>query len=158
MRWRFYLHFGLWFTLFAVLIWISAPIVGSAIVENRIGAAETNRSIDSYLRGLTGIENGSEKLPDAFRHLGKEGRLIVFVLNENAQSEFLGMMIGYISWPREVQIIKVSGPTVDKELADIKPSTVAGVVFCSVSPPAWLGHRVRLGSSIVLVPVTEAAP
>jgi len=158
MRWRFYLHFGLWFALFAVLIWISVPIVGPAIVENRIGPAATNRSIDSYLRALTGIENGSEKLPDAFRHLGKEGRLIVFVLNENAQSEFLGMMIGYVSWPREVQIIKVSGPTVDKELADIKPDTVAGVVFCSVSPPAWLGHRVRLGSSIVLVPVTEAAP
>src|SRR6266404_8759441 len=158
MRWRFYLHFGLWFALFAVLIWISAPIAGPAIVENRIGPAETNRSIDSYLRALTGIENGSEKLPDAFRHLGKEGRLVVFVLNENAQSEFLGMMIGYVSWPREVQIIKVSGPTVDKELADIKPDTVAGVVFCSVSPPAWLGHRVRFGSSIVLVPVTEAAP
>jgi hypothetical protein len=68
------------------------------------------------------------------------------------------MMIGYVSWPREVQLIKVAGPTVEKELANIEPHTVAGVVFCSVSPPSWLGHRIHLGSSIVLVPVSEATP
>ena len=158
MRWRLYLHFGLWSALFAVLIWISAPIVGRAIMENRIGPAETNRSIDDYLRALTGIENGSEKLPDTFRRLGKEGPLVIFVRNENAQSEFLGMMIGYVSWPREVRVIKVAAPTVEKELADIKPDSVAGLVFCAVNPPSWLGHRIRLGSSIVLVPVPEAAP
>lgn len=158
MRWLLYLHFSLWFALFTVFIWISAPIVGSAVMENRIGPAETNSSIDTYLRGLTGIEHGSEKLPEAFRHLGKEGRLIVFVRDENDQSQFLGMMIGYVSWPREVQIIGVPGETVDKELANIQPGAVAGVVFCSVSPPAWLQNRLRLGSSIVLVPVTQAAP
>ena len=158
MHWRFYLHFGLWFALFAVLIWISAPIVGSAVMENRVGPMETNRSIDTYLNALTGIEHGSEKLPDAFRHLGKEGRLIIFVRNGSSQSGFLGMMVGYVSWPREVQVVTVSVETVDKELANIQPGTVAGVVFCSVNPPTWLGHRIRLGSSIILVPMTEAGP
>jgi hypothetical protein len=67
-------------------------------------------------------------------------------------------MIGYVSWPREVQLIKVSGPTVENELTEIKPSSVTGVVFCSVEPPAWLQHRVRLGSNVILVPVSEAAP
>ncbi len=153
-----YLHFILWSALFAVFVWISAPIVGPAIRENRVGALETNRSIDAYLGALTGVEHGSEKLPDVFRRLGKDGSLIIFVRDENAQSEFLGMMIGYISWPREVQIIKVASPSVEKELVGIKPSSVAGVVFCSVDPPAWLQHRVPLGSGIILVPVTEAAP
>jgi hypothetical protein len=158
MRWLVYLHFSLWFALFAVFIWISAPIVGSAVMENRIGPVETNCSIDTYLRGLTGIEHGSEKISEAFRHLGKEGRLIIFVRNENDQSEFLGMMIGYLSWPREIQIVKVPGETVDKELANIQTGAVAGAVFCSVSPPPRLQNRLRLGSSIVLVPVTQAAP
>jgi hypothetical protein len=158
MRWRLYLHLALWCALFAVFVWISAPIVGPAIVENRVGSAETNLSINAYLHALTGIERGSEKLPDTFQRLGKNGRIVIFVRNENAQSEFLGMMIGYVSWPREVQLIKVAGPTVEKELANIEPHTVAGVVFCSVSPPSWLGHRIHLGSSIVLVPVSEATP
>ena len=150
-----YLHLALWCALFAVFVWISAPIVGPAVMENRIGPADTNRSIDAYLGALTGIEHGSEKLPDTFRRLGKDGRLVIFVRDENAQSEFLGMMVGYVSWPREVQIIKVAAPTVEKELADIKPGSVAGVVFCSINPPNWLGNRVRLGSSIILVPVSQ---
>ncbi|HST29884.1 MAG TPA: hypothetical protein VLK27_03475 [Chthoniobacterales bacterium] len=158
MRVRHYLHFVVWFALFALFIWISVPIVVPAMRENRFGPIETNRSIDAYLSALTGIEHGSEKLPDTFRRLGKEGKLVVFVRDENAQSEFLGMMIGYVSWPREVEVIKVPGSSVEKKLADIKPGSVAGVVFCSVDPPAWLQHRVPLGYSMTLVPVTEAAP
>jgi len=157
MRALRYLHFVLWCALVAIFVWIGAPIVASAIRENRLGPLETNRSIDAYLGALTGIEHGSEKLPDVFRRLGKDGSLLIFVRDENAQSEFLGMMIGYVSWPREVQIIKVTSPTVGKELADVKPSSVAGVVFCSADPPAWLQHRVSLGSGVVLVPLTEAA-
>ncbi|HET9801008.1 MAG TPA: hypothetical protein VFP82_04920 [Chthoniobacterales bacterium] len=152
------LHFVLWLALFALFVWISGPIIGPAVMENRIGPAETNRSIDAYLGALTGIEHGSEKLPERFGRMGKDGSLVIFVRDENAQSEFLGMMIGYVSWPREVQVIHVPGPTVEKELADIKPGSVAGVVFCSVDPPSWLQNRTRLGSSIIFVPVTQAVP
>lgn len=158
MRWRFYLHFALWSALFAALVWISAPMVGSAVMENRVGPAETNKTIDYYLSTLTSVQNGAEKFPEAFQRLGKDGRLIIFVRGGNPQSEFLGMMMGYISWPREVQLISVPGDMVDKEIVNIKPGTVAGVVFCSVNPPEWLQNRVRFGSSIILVPVTQAAP
>jgi len=158
MRIRFYFQVGLWCALFAVFLVKSIPIVGPALMENRIGPVEVNRSIDAYVRALTGVDRGSEKLRDTFRRLSKEGPLVIFVQDENAQSEFLGMMIGYVSWPREVRMIKVAGPTVEKELAEIKPDSVAGLVFCSVNPPEWLGKPVRLGSSIILVPVTEASP
>ena len=127
-------------------------------MENRVGSPETNKSIDSYLSTLTKIEHASEKFPDALRQLGKDGRLIIYTRSENPQSEFLGMMMAYISWPREVQIVKVSGDTVDKELADIKPGTVAGMVFCSVKPPPRLENRVHFGSKIILVPVPQAQP
>jgi hypothetical protein len=158
MRLRVYLHFALWCALFAAFVWISAPIVGSAIKENRVGPIETNASIDTYLRALTGLEHGSEKIPDIFRHLGKEGMLVIFVRDKDAPSEFLGMMIGYVSWPREVRVIEVTEETLEKEMADINSGSVAGLVFCSVDPPASLGKRVWLGSNLVLVPVTEAAP
>ena len=156
MRWQSYLHLGLWSVLLIALVWISAPIVGPAIMENRIGPAETNHSLDTYLGGLTKIEHGSEKFTDAFQGLGKAGRLIIFAREGNSQSEFLGMMMAYISWPREVQLIKVPRDTVDKELVEITPGLVAGVVFCSINPPPWLENRVRLGSSVILVPVTQA--
>lgn len=156
MRWRFYLHLGIWSALFVILIWISAPIVVPAVMENRIGAPETNKSIDYYLSALTKVDRGSDKYSDAFRRLGKDGRLIIFTRNGNSQSEFLGMMMAYISWPRDVQLIKVPGDTVDKELVNIKPGTVAGVLFCSVNPPSWLENRVQLGAGIILVPVTQS--
>ena len=155
---RVFLHWVLWAALFAVFIWIALPMVASAIKENRFGPTDTNRSIDAYLGALTGVDHGSEKLPDRFQRLGKGGKLVVFVRDENAQSEFLGMMVGYVSWPREVQIINVPGPTVEKEISHIEPGTVAGVVFCSVDPPPWLQHRISLGTGMILVPVTEAAP
>ena len=158
MRWRLYLHFALWSSLFAVFVWISAPVVGRAIKENRIGSIEANHSIDAYLRALTGIEHGSEKLPDIFGRLGKQGSLVIFVREEDSQSEFLGMMIGYVAWPREVRVIETSTETVEKQLADIKPNSVAGLVFCSVDPPVWLGKHVTLGRNMILVPLTEPAP
>lgn len=133
-------------------------MVGQAIRENRFGPAETNRSIDDYLRVLAGTEHATDKLSDTFARLDKEGSLVIFVRNENSPSEFLGMMIGYLSWPRQVQLIKVAGPTVEKELAEIKPGVVAGVVFCSVNPPPWLTNGMRLGSSMILVPGTGLRP
>ena len=132
-------------------------MVGSAVIENRVGPAETNKSIDYYLATLTKVEHGSDKFSDAFQHLGKDRRLIIFTRNDS-QSEFLGMLMAYISWPREVQLIKVPGDTVDKELIDIKPGIVAGVLFCSVNPPPELENRVKLGSSIILVPATQTSP
>jgi hypothetical protein len=153
-----YLHFFIWCALFVIFVWVSAPIVGSAIQENRMGAAETNRSIDTYLGTLTGIDHASETLPDIFRRLGKSGSLVIFVRDGNAESEFLGMMIGYVSWPREVQIVQVTSATVEKELDGIKLGSVAGVVFCSVDPPTWLQHRMPLGSGLILVPVAANMP
>ena len=158
MRLRLYLHFALWCVLLVAFVWISAPIVGVAIRENRVGPIDPSASIDTYLHALTGVEHASERFPETFRDLGKEGSLVVFVRDENAQSEFVGMMIGYVSWPRDVRLIKVTEATLENKVADITSGSVAGLVFCSVNPPASLGKHVRLGSDIVLVPVTEATP
>ena len=127
-------------------------IAGPALVENHIGPVEVNRSIDAYILALSGIEHGSEKLPDVFGRLPKVGPLIIVVRKDNSQSEFLGMMIGYISWPREIKLIKIATPTAEKELAGINPDSISGLVFCLMDPPAWLGKPIRLGSNIFLVP------
>jgi len=155
MQLRLYIHIGLWCALFAVFLAFAIPIVGPALVENQIGPAEVNRSIDAYILALTGIEHGSEKLPDVFSRLPKAGPLIIVVRKDDSQSEFLGMMIGYVSWPREIKLIKLATPTAEKELAGINPDSISGLVFCLVDPPAWLGKPIRLGSSIFLVPLPK---
>jgi hypothetical protein len=155
MQLRLYIHIGLWCALFALFLAFGIRVVRPAIVENQIGPVEVNRSIDAYILALSGVEHGSEKLPDVFRRLPKAGPLIIVVRNDNSQSEFLGMMIAYISWPREIKLIKVATPTAEEELAGINPDSIAGLVFCSVDPPAWVGKPIRLGSSIVLVPLPK---
>src|SRR2546423_15391109 len=99
MRVRFYLHVGLWSALFLIFVCVSAPIVGPAVMENQFGPIEVNGSIDAYLRALTRIENGSEKLPQVFQRLGRTGRLIIFKRGEDAQNGVLGMMVGSVSGP-----------------------------------------------------------
>jgi hypothetical protein len=155
MQLRLYIHIGLWCALFALFLAFGIRVVRPAIVENQIGPVEKNRSIDAYILALSGVEHGSEKLPDVFRRLPNAGPLIIVVRNDNSQSEFLGMMIAYISWPREIKLLEVATPTAEEELAGINPDSIAGLVFCSVDPPAWVGKSIRLGSSIVLVPLPK---
>ena len=164
MSWRnlsgrsIFLHIVVWSLLVGIFLFRSAPIVGRAVSENKIGPIEASHSIDGYLKALTGIRSGSQQLNDAVRRLPEGKPLVIFVRDQNAQSEFLGMLIAYLSWPREVRIIKLQSTTAERQVAAINPPSVAGLMFCSVDPPPWLGKGVRLSSSILLVPVHEVKP
>lgn len=160
MRIRVYvpviLHRAMSASLVAVFLFYSAPMIYHELLSKRIGTVEPNHSIDTYLRGLTGIPNGSQQLGEALDRLPLKKPLVIFTRNENAQSEFLGMLLGYLSWPREIRIVEVVGPAADKDVAAIDPASAAGLAFCSVNPPPWLGKGIHLGSSVVLVPTPDA--
>ena len=158
--WQGILHVSVWSALLGIFLFQSAPIVGHAVSENKIGPIEASHSIDAYLQALTGISSGSQRLNDAVRRLPEGKPLVIFVRDQNSQSEFLGMLIAYLSWPREVRIVKLQRTTAEREVAAINPHSVAGLMFCSVDPPPWLGKGVRLGSSILLVavPAHEVKP
>jgi len=153
-------HIIVWSSLLCLFLFQSAPISTHAVLENRIGPIEANHSTDLYLQALAGLQNGSQSVDESLQSLPKGKRLLIFVRSDNSPSEFLGMLIAYLSWPRQVQIVKLRGTTADKEVVAIAPASVAGIVFCSVTPPTWLGKGIRLGSSILLVPVPapEARP
>jgi len=158
--WQGILHVSVWSALLGIFLFQSAPIVGRAVSESKIGPIEASRSIDAYLEVLNGISNGSQRLNDAVKRLPEGKSLVIFVRDQNSQSEFLGMLIAYLSWPREVRIVELQSPTEEREIAAINPRSVAGLMFCSVDPPPWLGKGVRLGSSILLVavPAHEVKP
>jgi len=152
MRIRFYLHIGLWCALFAVFLALSIPIVGPAIVENKIGPIDSNHSTDSYLRGLTHVRNGSELFSNLIETLPRDKSLVIFVDAESSPSEFLGMLVAYLSWPRDVRIVKIRAATLEREITAAKSPSVAGLLFCSVKPPASLTGGTHFGSAIVFVP------
>ena len=145
-------HIAVWSVLFGIFLFCSAPIVYRAVSENKVGPVEANQSTDNYLQTLTALRNGSQRISETLQDLPKGKPLVIFVRGQSPPSDFLGMLVAYLSWPREVRIIRLRNATVEQELAAIDHTSVAGLVFCSVEPPPQLGKRIPLGSHILLVP------
>jgi len=152
MRVRFYLHVAFWCALFALFLAISIPTVGPAARENKIGPVDPNHSTDAYLSGLTHIRNGSELFSNLIDSLPRDKSLVVFVSAGSSPSEFLGMLVAYLSWPLDVRIVKVRPETVEREITATNSSSIAGFFFCSVKPPASLSGGTHFGSEIVFIP------
>ena len=152
MRIRFYLHVGLWCALFAVFLALSIPIVGPAILENKIGPIDPNHSTDSYLSGLTHVRNGPQLFSSLLETVPPKKSFVIFVNAESSPSEFLGMLVAYLSWPHDVRIVRVRGAALEREIAAAKSSAIAGLFFCSVKPPASLTAGTHFGSTIIFVP------
>ena len=148
---RFYLHAGLWCVLFAVFVALSIPTVGPAVLENKIGPIDPNHSTDSYLSGLTHVRNGSELFEQMIQTLPRGKSVAIVVDTADSPSQFLGMLLAYLSWPREVEIIRVSPSTYAQELAAIKKESVGAIIFCDLKPPVAMKGVVHFGSSITLV-------
>ena len=152
MKARHYLHIGLWCALFAVFLAKSLPIVGQAILENKIGPIDPNHSTDSYLRGLTRVRDGSQMFSNLLEPVPREKSFVIFVDAESSPSEFLGMLVAYLSWPHDVRIVKVRATTLEQETAAAQSPSLAGLFFCLVKPPASLAGGTHFGSAIIFVP------
>ena len=158
MRARLYLHIGFWCALFVVFLALSLPIVAPAILENKIGPIDPNHSTDSYLSGLTRVRNGSDLFESLVNRLPRDKSLVILVDAGNSPSEFLGMLVAYLSWPRDVQIVRVGPSTYARELAAIKDTSASGVIFCDLKPPIWIKSKMNFGSSITFVPTESLTP
>jgi len=137
MRIRFYFHVALWCALCAVFLARSIPIVGPAVLENKIGPVDPNHSTDSYLSGLTHVRNGSELFSN----------LIVLV--------FVAVIYLLIArnFSRLLLAIGVLGPIILYSLTYVfsaLPSYTAHVtsslprLLLHVTPPAWLAVGLAL--------------
>lgn len=151
MHLRFYLHVGLWCALFAIFIALSIPAVGPAVLENKIGPIDPNHSTDSYLSGLTHVRNGSELFTKLIETVPRDKSIVIFVDAGNSPSEFLGMLVAYLSWPRDVQMVRVSPSTYARELAAINTASVGAVIFCDLNPPNWMQRATHFGSRITFL-------
>ena len=152
MRLRLYLHVALWSALIAGFIAFTIPSVVPAILGNKLGPIEANYSTDSYLSGLTHIRNGTQLFADLVDSLPRDRTAVIFVRDQNWESEFLGMLVAYLSWPLEARIVKVRPETIEQNLSAAKSDAVAGFFFCSIKPPRSISGGTNFGSEIVFVP------
>src|SRR2546423_3959115 len=135
---RVYLHAGFWCALFAIFIALSIRIVGPAVLENKIGPIDPNHSTDSYLSGLTRVRNGSDLFARLIETTPRDKSVAILVDAGNSPSEFLGMLVAYLSWPRDVRIVRVSPSTYSRELDAVKEASISAVIFCDLKPPVWI--------------------
>lgn len=159
------LHTILWAGLGCILIFSTAPGLYRDIRSSRIGPVDPNRSIEPYFRGLTGVANGPQRLGDILDSLPQQKPLVIFVRADNAQnateqndifqSQFLGMLVAYICWPREVRMVRVNSETLRPQVVAVGSNSAAGMVFCGLPAPSGLGPSIHLGSGITLVPAVE---
>jgi hypothetical protein len=158
MRMRFYLHAGLWFVLFAVFLAISIPPVVRAVLENKIGPINPNHSTDAYLDGLTHVRNGSELFSRLIESTPRQKSIVIVVDAQSSPSKFLGMIVAYLAWPRDVQTMAVTPATFSRELASIKQDSVSAAIFCTVKPPIWMKTKTDFGTNITFVPIESLKP
>jgi hypothetical protein len=85
-------------------------------------------------------------------HVPPEKSFVIFVNADSSPSEFLGMLVAYLAWPHDVRIVKVHGAIPEHETAGATSSSIAGLFFCSIKPPASLTGGIHFGSEIIFVP------
>src|SRR2546425_7184006 len=151
-------HIVVWSSLLCLFLFQSVPISTRAVLENRIGPIEANHSTDLYLQALAGLQNGSQSVDESLQSLPKGKRLLIFVRSDNSPSEFLGMLVAYLSWPRQVQIVKVNPSTYSRDLSAINTSSVSAAIFCNLKPPVWIKSKTSFGSSITVVRTESLNP
>src|SRR2546423_7086501 len=155
---RFYLHVIVWCALFAIFIARGLPIIVPAIRENKIGPIEPDHSTDSYLSGLTHIRGGTELFENLIDNLPRDKTVIILVDAGNSPSEFLGMLVAYLSWPLDVRIVRITPSTYSRELDALKESPVSAAIFCNLKPPVWIKSKTNFGSSITFDPIESLTP
>jgi hypothetical protein len=158
MRIRSYCHIGLWCVLFVIFLAISIPSVGRAVLENKIGPINPNHSTDAYLDGLTHVRNGSELFSRFIESTPRDKSIVIVVDAQSSPGKFLGMIVAYLAWPRDVQTMAVTPATFSRELASIKQDSVSAAIFCELKPPVWMKTKTNFGSNITFVPAESLNP
>src|SRR5260370_18817285 len=122
----FYLKIGFWPPFSFFFLFLIIPFVESAILENKIGPIDRNHSTDSYLSGLIHVRNGSQLFSNLLEAVPPEKSFVIFVDVDSSPSQFLGMLVAYLSRPHDVRVVQVRGATLDRATAGAKSSSITG--------------------------------
>jgi len=150
-------HRIFWAGLATSFLCLTAPTIFRGFAGKFIGPAQPLRSSDAYLQVVTGFPNSSQRVIDLLAGLPGHKPILIVIRESDLGGSLLGMTMAYLAWPRDVQIVTISGPSCAEELAKVNPTSVAAVAFCEIMPPSWMpggtplgrnGRFVRLSSKV----------
>ncbi len=85
-----------------------------------------------------------------------ENRSVLIFVQGDPESVFHGVAVGYLAWPRPIEMIFADEKTAAERLGRVRPGSLAAVAFCNVKSPAWLPLGVLCGRNIRLIGFGEA--
>ncbi len=141
-----------WAAVCLIYIIGSAPRLVKALRADAFNAPAAFHSTDKYLAATAGMTDGSRRIGDALTLLPDKKRPIGIVKSEEPVSSFIGMVVAYLAWPREIRFISAATGVTSDAGEGLDRRCLSGVVFCDVSTPSWARKRVQLGPSVSLVP------
>ncbi len=112
---------------------------------------------NSYLLRLLKIRDGSERLLWAFSSLPRNRPIAVVLREGDDEGTFLGYVVSYFAWPREVRFVSVKPGTSLRVLHSLDQTTLAAILFCGIDPPPAMRPLIPIGSGLIMIP-TAAAP
>jgi hypothetical protein len=108
--------------------------------------------------GLLKVQDGSERLSKVFAALPREKSVAVVLPDQNEQAIFLGYLVSYFAWPREVRSVPVTRANGAEQLQSLERSAPGAIFFCGIEPPADQQPVVRLGANLLMtLPATTTA-
>jgi hypothetical protein len=136
---------------------MGAPRVWEAIRERSFGPIQPYHTTNSYAVALLKVHHGSERLIQVFSALPPTRPIAVILLDGNDESIFVGSLVSYFGWPREMRSVPVRRANAARQLQSLDRASLAAIFFCGIDPPAAMPPVIRIGSGLVMVP-TAATP
>jgi hypothetical protein len=150
------LHALLWGTLAVALVCVSMPAIFRAATATSSGPPQPFHSSDAYLQAVIGVPHASESVNDLLEGLPPQKQILIFIRQDDSAASLLGMSMGYLAWPHDVQVTFLPGPGCSSELAKIQPASVGAILFCNVQPPSWVPAGTRVGRAGLFVRLPSA--
>src|SRR3954465_4418882 len=116
-------------------------------------AGEASVSSDGDIRGLSGIENGSERIRQTLAALPSNKRLVIILPAHDASAAYFASLVGYVGWPRQVDAIEIDPAASIARVRAINPKTLAAILFIRVPPPPFVPRGAQWAEGLTLVPL-----
>jgi hypothetical protein len=140
------LYFLIWAVLFLVFFVRTAPRLWNDLHREKIPVPSPTSSMDRRLGPVLNLAEPSATLTQAFAQLPVDCTLTV-VCPTAEDWKFVPCAIGYLSWPRKIDIVKL-GPN---ESFGGSVSERKAVLFCGLPTPLMPNaERTTMGPKLVL--------
>jgi len=135
---------------------LSAPRMWTALNSGMLGPAEPSYSTDRDIAGLSGIQNGSERIRQTLAALPSEKRLVILLPDRDAPSAYFTSLVTYLCWPRAVEAIQLHPDAVAHRVRQLDPATFAGILFLRLPPPSFVPKGIQWAPELIFVPSPAA--